>query len=100
MSKALASYSCSSEFPSGHAQTCSAKRTPLASAMRSLAGRAIAYFALRSAEKQLQSLDDRTLKDIGIQRSEISSIIRDHTGERILGPSIGGSAFDVLRLPS
>jgi uncharacterized protein YjiS (DUF1127 family) len=38
--------------------------------------------ALRRAEAQLQALDDRTLHDIGIHRSEIGSVLRDRTGER------------------
>jgi uncharacterized protein YjiS (DUF1127 family) len=38
--------------------------------------------AVRRAERELYALDDRTLKDIGIARSEIHSAVR----ERQSGP--------------
>lgn len=68
-----------------------------ATAIFSLARRVVSHFALRSAERQLRSLDDRMLRDIGIDRSEIPSIVRDRTGERCGSPFAGGSAVDVFR---
>lgn len=38
--------------------------------------------ALRAAEAELQTLDARTLKNIGLHRSEIGSILRDMGRER------------------
>ncbi len=40
------------------------------------------YRAFRTARSQLMALDDRMLKDIGISRSEITSVLRDRSGER------------------
>ena len=37
----------------------------------------------RKAEADLQALSDRMLKDIGIDRSEIGSVVRDLNKERI-----------------
>lgn len=39
--------------------------------------------AYRKAEAELSSLDDRMLRDIGIHRSEISSVLSDRSGERL-----------------
>lgn len=42
----------------------------------------IRYRALRKAEQHLLVLDDRILKDIGIERSEIRSLVWGPDGER------------------
>ncbi|MDX2154961.1 MAG: DUF1127 domain-containing protein [Hyphomicrobiaceae bacterium] len=47
------------------------------------------YLALRTAHAELTALDDRTLKDIGLDRSEITSVLCDRSGERTIAPSPG-----------
>jgi uncharacterized protein YjiS (DUF1127 family) len=42
--------------------------------------------ALRKAEAALMALDDRMLKDIGLDRSEIGSMLMDGAAERRNGP--------------
>lgn len=42
----------------------------------------VAWRAFRRAESELMTLDDRTLKDIGLDRSEIGSALMDHAQER------------------
>ena len=44
-----------------------------------------AYMAHKRAQRQLRALDDRMLKDIGIDRSEIDSVLLDCAGERRRG---------------
>lgn len=41
--------------------------------------------ALRRAEKELMALDSRMLRDIGLNRSEIGSAVRNPEGERLNG---------------
>lgn len=41
--------------------------------------RCAAHLKQREAIRSLQRLDDRTLADLGIQRSRIQSVVRDHT---------------------
>jgi uncharacterized protein YjiS (DUF1127 family) len=48
------------------------------SAVRSI----LAYRARKVAEAQLRALDDRMLKDIGLDRSEIPSALTDVSAER------------------
>jgi uncharacterized protein YjiS (DUF1127 family) len=45
----------------------------------------VANRALRKAEAELMALDDRMLKDIGLDRSEIGSVLMDHVQERRSG---------------
>jgi uncharacterized protein YjiS (DUF1127 family) len=45
----------------------------------------IRYRAFRAAEKKLHALDDRMLKDIGLDRSEIRSALVNAREERING---------------
>jgi uncharacterized protein YjiS (DUF1127 family) len=45
-----------------------------------------AYWAQRARRTTaflLRSLDDRTLADIGLERSEIESVVRDKSGQRL-----------------
>lgn len=42
--------------------------------------------AMRAAERQLQSLDDRLLRDIGIVRSEIPFAVRNRIANRLRAP--------------
>ena len=42
----------------------------------------LAERALRRTEAQLQRLDDKTLRDIGLSRGEIGSVLRDRSGDR------------------
>jgi uncharacterized protein YjiS (DUF1127 family) len=42
-----------------------------------------AFRAQRATSHILHSLDDRTLADIGIERSEIESVIRDTSRQRL-----------------
>lgn len=44
------------------------------------------YLVLQQAHAELASLDDRMLKDIGLNRSEITSVLCDRTGERTIVP--------------
>jgi uncharacterized protein YjiS (DUF1127 family) len=41
--------------------------------------------ALRRAENEPLGLDDRMLRDIGLDRSEIGSAVRNFDGERLNG---------------
>jgi uncharacterized protein YjiS (DUF1127 family) len=42
----------------------------------------VRYRSFRAAEKELHALDDRMLKDIGIDRSEIKSALSDAANQR------------------
>jgi uncharacterized protein YjiS (DUF1127 family) len=53
----------------------------LAAVQKAIAALA-AYRAFRRAESELMVLDDHTLKDIGLDRSEIGSALMDHAQER------------------
>lgn len=54
-------------------------------AFRQKVARFIHERALRRAENELMRLDYRMLKDIGLDRSEISSAVRNAGGERLNG---------------
>jgi len=63
--------------------------TPLTGAAAAMAGiimKAVAgyirYRSFRKAEKELYALDDRMLRDIGINRSEITSSLVNAANER------------------
>jgi uncharacterized protein YjiS (DUF1127 family) len=47
-----------------------------------IVGGFIRYRSFRAAEKELQALDDRMLKDIGVDRSEIRSALINASNER------------------
>lgn len=55
--------------------------------------RALGNYAVRAATRHLQSLDDRTLKDIGIEPSEIPPFVSERLGDQrgaaLLGPVWG-----------
>ncbi len=53
--------------------------------IRSLIAVLRARLELRAATAQLHALDQRMLKDIGLDRSEIVSVLTDRTGERRIG---------------
>jgi uncharacterized protein YjiS (DUF1127 family) len=48
--------------------------------------------ALRKAEAELYALDDRMLRDIGLDRSHIGSVLTDLARERARGIAVGASA--------
>src|SRR5918992_946015 len=47
----------------------------------------------------MRALDDRTLKDIGIDRSEIESVVYDTSGERHRGMTNGREPIPLPRAP-
>jgi uncharacterized protein YjiS (DUF1127 family) len=52
------------------------------SIVRKAIGALVAYRAFRRAEAKLMALDTRMLNDIGLDRSEIGSVLMDRAGER------------------
>lgn len=64
---------------------------PMTGLMKNTVARFIRYRTFRAAEKELHALDDRMLRDIGINRSEIASSLLDAAHERRNGrrPPLG-----------
>jgi len=58
-----------------------AASTVVGFAMKMIVG-VIRYRTFRAAERELYALDDRMLKDIGIDRSEIKSALSNAANER------------------
>ena len=52
-------------------------------AVREAVGRMREARRLRRAMAALEAVDRRTLKDIGVDRSEIASVVLDRSGERV-----------------
>ncbi len=48
----------------------------------------VRYRTLKAAERQLMTLDDRMLKDIGLDRSEIMSALLNAESERLNGAQL------------
>lgn len=64
-------------------KAASADRSPsLLDAMRSIISAILAHREIRCSEGALHGLDDRTLKDIGLHRSEIGSVLLGRNSER------------------
>lgn len=51
------------------------------------------FRAFRKAERELNALDDRMLKDIGLDRTEIRSALSNARNERVNGWSLPGRNF-------
>ena len=53
----------------------------------------IRHRIFKAAREELMALDDRLLRDIGLDRSEISSALLDATGERITRAMLPNQPF-------
>ncbi|MGI9414312.1 MAG: DUF1127 domain-containing protein [Hyphomicrobiales bacterium] len=57
-------------------------RRGIATIIRALAEAGNRHYQKRMAAASLRTVSDRTLKDIGIHRTEISSVVHDASGDR------------------
>jgi uncharacterized protein YjiS (DUF1127 family) len=56
--------------------------------VRSAIAAYIRYRAFKTAERRLMALDDRMLRDIGLDRTEITSALINARGERLNGAQL------------
>ncbi|MGE3915824.1 MAG: DUF1127 domain-containing protein [Hyphomicrobiaceae bacterium] len=82
MSNIIASASLNEQAGHSAAGDDKAAAHPLATAFRCTMSAIRRHRAFRKAEAELMSLDDRMLRDIGIDRSEIVSVLLD-TSDRV-----------------
>ena len=66
----------------GHQPKGGSVRAAIAAIMRTMAEASMRRRNRRIAEAGLRGVSDRTLQDIGIHRSEITSVVTDTTDER------------------
>ncbi len=75
-------------------------RTAILHAFRAAVTAWVARQAVRRSKQQLMLLNNRMLKDIGLDRSEIGSALLDHRHERINGARPALDASTSAPLPS
>jgi len=62
--------------------TLTGTASSIASYITQVVADVVRYRSFRAAEKELHALDDRMLKDIGLDRSEIKSALTDAANQR------------------